>query len=110
MLDEKAKQYMLDNNVYYYDYPLKFDEYFLATHQDILSQIRPNSIVRFLFANEPMMLYVKQITIKYGEKTLPQYSITLTDNIEVVLNEIGRVEGDISNLSTEIQNFKKNLK
>ena len=32
-LDDAMKEYMLENNVHYFDYPLKFDEYFLTTHQ-----------------------------------------------------------------------------
>lgn len=88
-LDDEMKAYMLSNNIYYYDYPLKFDSYFLANNTDILSQIKTNTIIRFLFGEEQLHLYVKQIVIKYGDSPLPQYDITLTDNIEVVLNQIG---------------------
>lgn len=103
-LDDAAKSYMLENNVHYYDYPLKFDEYFLATHTYILSQIKPNAIVHFAFGNmeQPLELYVKQLTIKYGAGVLPQYDITLTDNIEVVLNQIGQVVDDVERLSSVI--------
>ena len=59
-LDDAAKEYMRENNVHYYEYPLKFDEHFLATHIDILSQIHNNTIVRFQYGGElPMALYVK---------------------------------------------------
>lgn len=104
VLDDAAKSYMLENNVHYYDYPLKFDEYFLATHTYILSQIKPNAIVHFAFGNmeQPLELYVKQLTIKYGAGVLPQYDITLTDNIEVVLNQIGQVVDDVERLSSVI--------
>ena len=97
-LDNEMRQYMLDNNVYYYDYPLKFDEYFLANNTDILSQIRPNVKVLFVFANEQHVLYIKQLTIKYGQGVLPQYEITLTDDVEIVLNAIGQVAEEVSNL------------
>jgi hypothetical protein len=70
-LDEMMDEYILENNVYYYDYPLKFDEHFLATHQGILAQMHNNSIVRFQYAGIEMALYIKQITIKYGESQLP---------------------------------------
>lgn len=107
-LDEAMMEYMLENNVYYYDYPLKFDEYFLATHLEILSQIRNNTIVRFKYGNEPTMaLYVKQMVVKYGEKALPQYDITLTDDVEVVLNQIGQVTDDVSRMRVQMSELQK---
>lgn len=101
-LDGEMKSYMLENNIYYFDYPLKFDEYFLATHTYILEQLKPNSVVRFEFAGNELKLFVKQLTIKYGENVLPQYDITLTDNVEVVLNQIGQVAEDVERLSSVI--------
>lgn len=114
-LDDVMKSYMLENNVYYYDYPLKFDEHFLATHKNILSQIRPNSIIRFGFKgySTPLELFVKQLTVKYGEGVLPQYDITLTDNIEVVLNQIGKVADDVEKLGSLVailrQTYNRNI-
>lgn len=112
-LDNEMKSYMLENNVYYNDYPLKFDEYFLANNQYILNQIRPNCIIRFKYGDDFLELFVKQITIKYGEGVLPQYDITLTDNIEVTLNQIGQVAEDVERLSTLIsalrQNYSRNV-
>lgn len=99
-LDDEMMSYMLENNVYYYDYPLKFDEHFLALNPNILQQIKPNVVVRFEFYDETLELYVKQLTIKYGQAPLPQYDITLTDNIEVVLNQIGQVEDDVEKLGS----------
>lgn len=109
-LDDEMKSYMLENNIYYFDYPLKFDEYFLATHTHILEQVKPNSIIHFAFGalQEPLQLYVKQLTIKYGQATLPQYDITLTDNIEVVLNQIGQVADDVERLSSLISVLREN--
>lgn len=98
-LDDAMKAYMLENNVHYYDYQLKFDEYFLATHTEILSQIKNNSIVRFKYAGTDVALYVKQITVKYNEGVLPKYDIVLTDDIEVVLSKIGQVVDDVDKLS-----------
>lgn len=106
----EMKSYMLLNNVHYYDYPLKFDEYFLANNTDILKQIRPNSIVRFKFNNETLQLYVKQLAIKFEEATLPQYDITLTDNIDVVTNPIGKVSDSVDKLATIIALTKQGLK
>lgn len=108
-LDSKMREYLLKNNVYYFDYPLKFDEYFLATHQYILSQLKPNSIVRFDFAGTELSLYVKQLTKKFGNSPLPEYDITLTDNIEVVLNQIGQTVEVVSNLSGEFDFMQKNI-
>ena len=103
-LDAQSKQYMLENNVYYYEYPLKFDEHFLAKNTDILEQIKPNSIVRFKYNGEQdnIVLYVKQMTVKYGQGVLPQYDITVTDDIEVVLNKIGQVTDDVSRMRFDI--------
>ena len=109
-LVSEMKSYMLLNNVHYYDYPLKFDEYFLANNTDILKQIRPNSIVRFKFNNETLQLYVKQLAIKFEEATLPQYDITLTDNIDVVTNPIGKVSDSVDKLATIIALTKQGLK
>lgn len=107
-LDEAMKEYMLENNVYYYDYPLKFDEYFLATHTNILSQMANNTIVRFMYGAEPTMaLYIKQITIKYDNKPLPTYDITLTDDVEIVLNQIGQVTDDVSRMRVQVSELQK---
>ena len=112
-LDDAMKSYMLENNVYYFDYPLKFDEFFLAKHQFILNQIRPNCIIRFLYNNRQLELFVKQLTIKYGESVLPQYDITLTDNIDVVLNSIGQVADEVQHLGSLVallrQSFNKSV-
>lgn len=101
-LDEAMKEYMLENNVYYFEYPLKVDEYFLATHTYILSQIKNNTIFRFRFQGQVIPLYVKQITIKYGDKPLPEYSITLTDDVEIVLSKIGQVTEDVSRMRVQV--------
>lgn len=106
-LDETMKEYMLENNVHYYDYPLKFDEYFFATNTGILEQIQNNNIVRFQYAGVQMALYIKQITIKYGDNPLPQYDITLTDDIEIVLNQIGQVTDDVSRMRVQVSELQK---
>ncbi len=114
-LDDEMKSYMLENNVYYYDYPLKFDEAFLYNHTEILEQIHPNTIIRFGFGGnvEPLSLFVKQLTIKYGEGVLPQYDITLTDNIEIVLNQLGQVADSVEKLSSLVallrQTYNRNI-
>ena len=97
-LDADMKQYMRDNNVYYFDYPLKFDEYFLATNTGILEQMKPNIVVRFEYAGIVHALYIKQMSVKFWQSPLPQYDITLTDDVEIVLNQIGRVTDEVSNL------------
>ena len=106
-LDETMKEYMLENNVHYYDYPLKFDEHFFATNTGILEQIQNNNIVRFQYAGVQMALYIKQITIKYGDKPLPQYDITLTDDVEIVLNQIGQVTDDVSRMRVQVSELQK---
>lgn len=112
-LDAAMKSYMLENNVYYFDYPLKFDEHFLANKTYILNQIRPNTIIRFRYNDEELELFVKQLTIKYHESVLPQYDITLTDDVEIVLNQIGQVADDVEKLGTLIallrQQYGKNV-
>jgi hypothetical protein len=112
-LDDAMKTYMLENNVFYFDYPLKFDEHFLASNTQILEQIRPNSIIHFDYGGVEQQLFVKQLTVKYGNAPLPQYDITLTDNIEVVLNQIGQVADDVEKLSSLIsvlrQSYSRNV-
>lgn len=107
-LDGDMKSYMLENNVYYFDYPLKFDECFLLENENILRQIRTSTIVRFDYAGQTQALYVKQLSIKYGNSQLPQYDITLTDNIEVVLNQIGQVAGDVNKLAAQLAILHQN--
>ena len=110
LLDETMMQYMLENNVHYFDYPLKFDEHFLATHQEILAQMRNNTIVRFKYPKENGVenaLYIKQMTIKYGDSPLPQYDITLTDDVEIVLNQIGQVTDDVSRMRVQMNELQK---
>ena len=107
-LENKMKAFMLENNGYHYEYPVKFDEYFFATHPSILAQIKNNNIVRFMFGGEEKALYIKQISIKYGESVLPQYSITLTEEIELVLNKIGQAAADIKDVNVLIEELMKN--
>lgn len=107
-LDAEMKSYMLENNVHYFDYPLKFDEAFLRNHTYILSQIKPNAVIRFKYGNDILQLFVKQLTVKYGDNPLPQYDITLTDNVEVVLNQIGRVAEDVEKLGAIIAAVRQN--
>lgn len=102
-LENKMLEYLRANNVHYFDYPLKFDEYFLAMNTYILNQIKPNCRVQFDFAGEIIALFVKEMTIKFGEATLPTYDITLTDKIEVSLNQIGQVVEDVNSLSNMLE-------
>lgn len=97
-LDATMVQFMHENNVYYYDYPLKFDEHFLASSIHILQQIKTNTIVRFEYGGSVHALYVKQLTVRYGESPLPKYDITLTDDVEIVLNQIGQVADEVSKI------------
>jgi hypothetical protein len=106
-LDDAMREYMLENNVYYYDYPLKFDEYFLAKNVGILEQIQNNNIVRFQYAGVQMNLYIKQITKKYGDNPLPQYDITLTDDVQIVLNQIGQVTDEVSKMRVQVSELQK---
>ena len=106
-LDSAMTEYLLENNVYYFDYPLKFDEHFFAINPNILKQVKNNNIVRFVFAGISMALYIKQITIKYGERPLPQYEITLTDDVEIVLNKIGQVTDDVSRMRVQLSELQK---
>ena len=108
-LMQESLSYMRDNNVYHYEYPLKFGEHFLATHEDILSQIEPNRLVRFIYQNENIELYIKQLSVKYGSSPLPQYDITLTDDIEVVLNQIGQTVEEVSKLDVLLENLQRNV-
>ena len=106
-LDQEMMSYMLGNNLYYFDYPLKFDEHFFALHPNILEQVKPNNIVRFQYGNDELELFVKQFTVKYNNSPLPQYDITLTDNIEVVLNQIGQVADDVEQLGTLVATLRQ---
>ena len=112
-LDEAMTSYMLENNIHYFDYPLKFDEKFLFDNVNILSQIRNNTVIRFQFANTQLELFVKQISIKYGQGVLPQYDITLTDDVNVVLNQIGQAQKDIGKINSLIsalqQTYNRNV-
>lgn len=112
-LDADMKSYMLENNVYYFDYPLKFDEFFLRNNTNILRQIKQNTIIRFRFNNQELSLSVKELSIKYGDSVLPQYSITLTDNVEVSVNSIGQVADDVDKLSSMLsilrESYSKNV-
>lgn len=105
-LDAEMDSYMLKNNVYYFEYPLKFDEYFLANNLYILSQIKNNTIVRFEFQGNTIPLYIKQLTIKYGESALPKYDISLTDEIEVVLTTIAQISNDVDKALGELAVLK----
>lgn len=103
-LDVAMKRYMLENNMPLYDYPLSFDEHFLETNQAILAQIKPNTIVRFLYKDkeEAMALSVKEMSIQYGTNPLPTYNITLTDEVSIVLNQIGQIADGLSKLGSQV--------
>lgn len=103
-LDVAMKRYMLENNMPLYDYPLSFDEHFLETNQAILAQIKPNTIVRFLYKDneDAMELSVKEMSIQYGTNPLPTYNITLTDEVSIVLNQIGQIADGLSKLGSQV--------
>lgn len=105
-LDSDAKEYLLENNYHYYDYPLKFDEYLFKTKPYILSQIRNNTTISFMYASQRMKLYIKSISIKYGERVLPEVNITITDDVEIVLNKIGQVTDDVSRLRVQMSELQ----
>ena len=54
-----------------------------------------------------MALYIKQITIKFGDSPLPKYDITLTDDVEIVLNQIGQVTDDVSRMRVQVSELQK---
>lgn len=103
-LADAMKEYLKTNNEYYYEYPLKFDEYFFFKNEAILEQIHNNTKLRFMFANEEKELYVKQISVSYGENPLPTFNITLTDEIEVVQNQLGQTIDAVSKLEQSVEN------
>lgn len=110
LLDETMMQYMLENNIHYFEYPLKFDEHFLTTNQDILAQMRNNTIVRFEYPKGSGIenaLYIKQMTVKYGDTPLPQFDITLTDDVEIVLNQIGQTAEEVSRMRVQMNELQK---
>lgn len=102
-LAEKGVEYMRDNNVYYYEYPVKVSESFMRNNTDILSQIANNKVFRFEFASDVLPLFIKEISIKFLEGVLPQYDITLTDEIEITLNQLGQAVEDIGILGNQLK-------
>lgn len=109
-LDNEMKSFMRQNNIYRFDFPLKFDEYFLKEKYNILEQISPDKLLRFVDnMGDEKSLYIQQISIKFGDSVLPQYDITLTEQIEVVLNSIGKVASDVEKISTTLSNTQRNI-
>lgn len=108
-LDKESMAYMRDNNVCYFDYPLKFDEFFLTQNTNILSQLKNNVLVYFEYQGTILSLYVKQISVKYGENVLPTYDITLTDDIDVTINQIGQAVEEVSKLDVLLDNLRKDV-
>ena len=63
-----------------YEYRFELRRTLLETNQAILAQIKPNTIVRFLYKDneDAMELSVKEMSIQYGgTNPLPTYNITL---------------------------------
>lgn len=109
-LDAEMKSFMRQNNIYRFDFPLKFDEYFLKEKYNILEQISPDKLLRFVDnMGDEKSLYIQQMSIKFGDSVLPQYDITLTEQIEVVLNSIGKVASDVEKISTTLSNAQRNI-
>lgn len=105
-LDAAMKKYMLENNMPLFDYPLEFDEFFLTNNSDILNQIKANTIVRFKYGTEVMALSVKEMSIRYGSDKLPKYNITLTDEVSIVLNQIGQIADGLSKLGSQVASLQ----
>ena len=105
-LDEGAKEYMLENNIAYFEYPFTFDEYFLTENQDVLAQIKSNSILRFEYGGENIALSIKEFTIQWGDKALPEYKITLTDDVSISLNQLGQVTEGLSQLGSQVASMQ----
>lgn len=109
-LDNEMLSFMRQNNVFYFDHPLNFDEYFFKENYNILAQLSPNKVVRFKDnTGHELSLYISQMAIKFGYSPLPQYEITLTQQIEVVLNSIGKVAADVDKISTTLSNTQRNI-
>ena len=102
VLDTNMKQWMKENNIAYYEYPFDFDECFLTKNPYILSQIKTNCIIRFEYAGEILMLSVKDYSISWGQKPLPTYKITLTNDVSVTLNPVGQVADGLSKLGSQV--------
>ena len=106
-LDEAMGEFLLENNVHYYEYPLTFDEHFFAENIDILSQISPSKILRFLYNGIENALFLEKMSVQFGNEPLPKYDLTLTDNIEVVLNNIGVVADGLSRMRVQLNELQK---
>ncbi len=101
-LDNALKQYMKENNVHQYEYPLQFDEYFLKNNESIFRQIGTNTLVVFKYNGQELKLPIQSITINDGTSALPTYDIKLTDEIAVTFNSVGKVADDLRVLDKEI--------
>ena len=109
VLDAAMKQYMLENNIAYYDYPFDFDQCFLTLNPNILSQIKTNVLVRFEYNGDILSLSVKEYSITYGDSALPTYKITLTDDVTIVSNDLTETVDGLSKLGSQVATLQAML-
>lgn len=101
-LEERIKQYLIDNNNEKFNFSIKFSRIYLADekNKDVRDQITENSSIKVIYQGKEATLYVSSYTYKMtvGE-ALPEISVELSDTLSVsngvMRNVINQVKAEV---------------
>lgn len=101
-LEERIKQYLIDNNSDKFNFSIKFSRIYLADekNKDVRDQITENSSIKVIYQGKEATLYVSSYTYKMtAGEALPEISVELSDTLSVsngvMRNVINQVKAEV---------------
>lgn len=101
-LEERIKQYLIDNNNEKFNFSIKFSRIYLADekNKDVRDQITENSSIKVIYQGREATLYVSSYTYKMtAGEALPEISVELSDTLSVsngvMRNVINQVKAEV---------------
>lgn len=101
-LEDRIKQYLIDNNSDKFNFSIKFSRIYLAEekNKDVRDQITENSSIKVIYQGKEATLYVSSYTYKMtAGEALPEISVELSDTLSVsngvMRNVINQVKAEV---------------
>lgn len=96
-----AQEYLAQNDSTKYTYTPKIDEIFMAQHPDLGESIKEGDILNFTDTdlNIDASVIIQSLTIKEGDKIIPTYEVTLSND---------RIAGTIEKMQSAISSLQSN--
>lgn len=99
-LENKIKEYLVNNNDDKFNFSIKFSRIYLAENKDVRDNISENSSLSVIYQGKESTLYVSSYTYKMdGGEALPEISVELSDTLStsngVMRNVINQVKMEV---------------